>query len=131
MRAASKTFLSWISPPTSSASSRMPSMAGQSTWHLEHLLDALHVSLGLPKMGFECGLELGRTRLGDHVGQCADDALLRIVDVLQLVDEQVIHRCDVLGKKTHAHDSLRSRRLGVAAAIMSQREPRAAVCARR
>ena len=47
-------------------SSRMPSMAGQSTrlgcapciW--KHLLDALHVILGWPEMGFERGLELRR-----------------------------------------------------------------------
>jgi hypothetical protein len=44
--------------------------------HLEHLLDALHVVLRLPKMGFKCRLELWRTRLGDHVGQRADDPLL-------------------------------------------------------
>jgi hypothetical protein len=47
------------------------------------------------------------------------------------VDEQIIHRCDVFGKKTHDHDSLRSRCLGMAAAIMSQLSPRGPVPARR
>jgi hypothetical protein len=60
-------------------------------------------------MRLERRLEFRRRRLGDHVGQCADDTLLGIVDVLQLMDEQIVHRPNVLGKETHDHASLRSR----------------------
>ena len=76
----------------------IPSIAGQVTdcrlcaVHLEHLLEATHVVPRLAEMRLESRAQLRRGRLADHVRQRADDALLGVVDVLQLMDEQIVHR---------------------------------------
>ena len=69
--------------------------------HLEHLLQPLHVVLGLVEMGLEALLELRVGRLLDHLRQRFHDLLLGVVDVLQLMHEQVVHGLDVFGKQSH------------------------------
>ena len=50
-------------------------------------------------------------RLLDHVGQRLHDLVLGVVDVLQRVDEQIVHRLDVLGEEAHG-DSFRLETVG-------------------
>ena len=49
----------------------------------------------------EAGLQVEVARLVDHLRQSFHDLLFGIVDVAQLVDEEVVQRLDVLGKKCH------------------------------
>jgi len=92
--------------------------------HLEDLLQALHLSLGLAQVCLERLLELGRARLLDHLRQRLQDLVLGVVDVLQRVDEQVVHGLDVLGE--HAH-----RFLLLAWPVHERRLPRRVVGAQR
>ena len=64
--------------------------------HVEHLLDHLDLLLGLAEMRLEGLLELRIARFLDHLRQRLRDLLLRVVDVLQRVDEQVVECLDVL-----------------------------------
>jgi hypothetical protein len=67
--------------------------------HLKHLFDALYVVHRFCKMFFEALLEFGRRCLFDHFWKGADDALPGVVNILQLMDEQIIHRLDVRGEQ--------------------------------
>jgi hypothetical protein len=69
--------------------------------HLKDLLDALHVHLGFAKMLFEAFLELKRSRFFDHFREGADDPLLGVVNILELMHKKIIHRLDVLGENSH------------------------------
>ncbi len=88
----------------------MPSIAGQSTpfgvWPccLEHLLETLDLVLRLGQVGLEALLELRVRRLLDHLRQRLGDLVLGVVDVLQCVHEQVIHRLDVRREQAHGCD---------------------------
>jgi hypothetical protein len=53
------------------------------------------------EVGFERRLELRRRGLFDHLRQRANDSFFRVVDILELVDEQVVHCPDVLGENAH------------------------------
>ena len=77
----------------------MPSIAGHV--HGEHLLDPGHVLLGLPEMLLEALPQLRIGALPDHLGQRLRDLLLGVVDVLQLMHEQVVHRLDVFAEQSH------------------------------
>ena len=90
----------------SSASSMMPSMAGQvtafaSAVHLEYLLQPLDLVPGLLQVAPERLLELRIGDLVDHLGQGLRDALLGVQNVLEGVHEEVIEILDRLGEQTH------------------------------
>ena len=70
--------------------------------HLEGLFQTLHLVLGLAQMRLEGRAEIAAGRLLDHVGQGFQDLLFRVVDVLQDVQEQVVHGLDVFGKEAHS-----------------------------
>jgi hypothetical protein len=74
--------------------------------HLEHLLEALHVSLGLAEMRLQALLQLGVARVLDHIGQGFNDLVLGVVDVLQRVQEQVVHCLDVFPEQSHGDPCL-------------------------
>jgi hypothetical protein len=40
-------------------------------------------------------------RLFDHLGQGFNDLLFGVVDVLQTMDQQVLHRFNILGEDSH------------------------------
>ena len=68
---------------------------------LKHLLQPRHVFFGLGSMGGESLAEFRCAgRLG-HLGKRLHQLFLGIVNVLQLVHEQVVHRLDVFGKQSH------------------------------
>ena len=69
--------------------------------HLEHLFEALNVRFGFIEMGQETLLELLVCRLLGHFRKRFHKLLLGIIDVLQLIHEQVVHRLDVSGKESH------------------------------
>ena len=72
--------------------------------HLEHLLHALHMIFGLGKVLLEGLSEFGRGRLLDHGRESADDAFFGVIDVLELMDEQIVHSLDVFGEQAHGRD---------------------------
>ena len=55
-------------------------------------------------MGLKALLQLRISRLLDHLRQRFHDLLFGIVDVLQLVHEQVVHRLDVFREQSHRSD---------------------------
>jgi hypothetical protein len=57
--------------------------------------------LGFAEVSLQALLELGILRVLDHVGQGFNDLVLGIVDVLQRVQEQVVHRLDVFAEQSH------------------------------
>jgi hypothetical protein len=69
--------------------------------HLEDLLQTFDLPFGFDKMTLEAGLQCRVRRLLDHLRQVLNDLLFGVVDVAERVDEQVVHRLDVLGKKSH------------------------------
>ena len=69
--------------------------------HLKHLLDAFHMGARLGKVALEALLELRIGGLLDHVGQGFHDLVFGVVDVLQRVNEQIVHRLDVCGEQAH------------------------------
>src|SRR4051794_9732780 len=52
-------------------------------------------------MGFESGHEIAIRRFLDHLGQRFRNLLLRVIDVLEAVKEQVLHGFDVLSEQSH------------------------------
>jgi hypothetical protein len=76
--------LSSISPDVSSDSLISPSMPGQS------------VPDGFFEMGLETLREIAIGRLVDHLRQRLGDLLLGIIYVLQPMQQQIVHRLDVL-----------------------------------
>jgi hypothetical protein len=69
--------------------------------HLEDLLQALDMMLGLCQMSQKGGLKLLIRHLRDHLGKGLRDLLFGVVDVLQGMDKQVIECLDWLGQQTH------------------------------
>ena len=53
------------------------------------------------RVRLEAGSQCRRGRLVDHLGQRLGDLVLRVIYVLQLVEEQVVERDDVVAEKTH------------------------------
>jgi hypothetical protein len=72
--------------------------------HLEHLLQALHMSPGFIEMGKKALFKLLVGGLFGHFRQRFDELLLGVIDVLQLMHEQVVHGFDVFGKESHCAD---------------------------
>src|SRR4051794_255215 len=64
----------------------------------EHVVEPLDLLVGLFQMGFQPRDEVPVGGLIDHLGERFEDLLLRIVDVLQTMNEQVLHRFYVLRK---------------------------------
>src|SRR5690606_9862509 len=64
------------------------------------------LSPGLAQMRLKGALQLSIRRLLDHVRQRFLDLLLGVIDVLQRMNEQVLHRLDVIGKPAHNHGLL-------------------------
>ena len=60
---------------------------------LEHALEVGHVLLRLLEMTPECAFELAIARLASQLRQRLRQGLLRVVDVLQLVNEELFGRC--------------------------------------
>jgi hypothetical protein len=69
--------------------------------HLEYLLKALHMGLGFVKVRQEPLLQLAVSRLFRHFRKRLHELLFRIVDVLQLMHEQIVHGFDVSGEQSH------------------------------
>jgi hypothetical protein len=77
----------------------MPSMAGHfvplaSLPSLAKAFRPLNLLVGLLEMVLEARDEVAIGRLIDHLGERLQDLLLRVVDVLKTVYEQVFHRFD-------------------------------------
>jgi NTP pyrophosphatase (non-canonical NTP hydrolase) len=53
-------------------------------------------------MRLEAAREIAVGRLVDHLGQRLGDLLFGVIDVLQLMEEQIVHRLDVLAEDSHA-----------------------------
>ena len=68
---------------------------------LERLLEPLDLLVGLFEMTFQPSDQVTVGRLLDHLGQRFDDLLLSIIDVLQTMDQQILHRLYVLGEDSH------------------------------
>src|SRR6266849_10724724 len=92
---------------TSSASSMMPSIAGQSTAFtsapciLNTCSRRCRWVLVFIEMGQKTLLELLVGCLFRHFRKRLHQLLLGIIDVLQLMHEQVVHGLDVFGKESH------------------------------
>jgi hypothetical protein len=69
--------------------------------HLEHLLQARDVLLGLLQVRQKALLQLRIGRLICHFRERLGELLLGVINVLQLMHEQVIHGFDVLGEQSH------------------------------
>jgi hypothetical protein len=69
--------------------------------HLEYLLQALDLVLGLGQVRLEALLELRVGCLVDHLGQCLGDLTLGVVDVLERMDEEVVQALDVTREQAH------------------------------
>ena len=85
-------------------------MAGQSVPDgclaelLEDLIQPLDLLVGFFEMSFQTLRQIAVGRLIDHLRQRLGDLLLGVIDVLQTVQQQVVHRLDVFRKQSH--DSL-------------------------
>ena len=75
--------------------------------HLKHLLEPPDVIARLLQVRIEGGAQLRRGRLRDHLRQGANNLLFRIVDVLKLVNEKIVHRLDVSGEQAHGGSPVR------------------------
>ena len=68
---------------------------------LEHLVKPLDLLVGLLEVALQPRDQVAVGRLLDHLGQRFNDLLLGVIDVLQTVDQQVLHRFYVLGEESH------------------------------
>ena len=68
---------------------------------LAHLLQSLHVSLGLFQVLLEALLKLGVGRSLRHLGQGFDNLVFRVVEVAQLLYEKVFKRIQFHGVAPH------------------------------
>jgi hypothetical protein len=68
---------------------------------LEHLLKPLDLLVRLFEMTLQSGDQVMVGRLLDHFGQRFNDLLLGVIDVLQTMEQQVLHRFYVLGEDSH------------------------------
>src|SRR3569623_1730649 len=105
--AASSTALSSISPAPSSVSLMIPSIAGAGralellAELFEHLVQALDLLVSFVQMRLEARYQIAIGRFLDHLRKRLGDLLLRVIDVLQLMQQQVIHCFDVFGENAH------------------------------
>ena len=90
----------------------MPSIAGHCgpagllAELLEDLLKPLDLLVGFFEMALKPGDQVAVGRFFDHLGQRFNDLLLGVVDVLQTMDQQVLHGFDVLGEDSHIRSLL-------------------------
>ena len=68
---------------------------------LEHFLEASHLMLGFTQMIAQAFGELAIGRLLDHGGERFHDLLLGVINVLKRMEEEILHRFDVLGEESH------------------------------
>jgi hypothetical protein len=66
-----------------------------------NLFEALHMRFGFIEMSHKALLELLIRCLFGHFRQRLHELLLGIIDVLQLMQEQIVHGLDVFGEKSH------------------------------
>ena len=105
--AASMTSLSSTSPANSSASlmsavDRRASHAFRlSAELLKNLIEARNLIFGLLEMVAQALGQIAVCRLVDQLGERFNDLVLGVVDVLQAVQKQVVHRFDVFAEEAH------------------------------
>jgi hypothetical protein len=69
--------------------------------HAENFLQPRDMTLGLRKVLAKRLLKLRVGRFLDHLRERFHELLLRVVDVLQLMHEEIIERLDILGENPH------------------------------
>ena len=68
---------------------------------LEGLFKSSNLLLGLAEMRLEGGAEVAVGGLFDHVRQSLLDLVFRVIDVLQHMQVEIVHRLDVFGEESH------------------------------
>jgi hypothetical protein len=91
--------------------------------HLEYLFQAFDLMLGFRQMRFESLLQLRIGGLCDHLRQSGRDFLLGVIDVLQLMDEKIVKRCNIFREETHVQLLCFRARLTISLARCSRRSP--------
>jgi hypothetical protein len=69
--------------------------------HLENLLEAFDLLLGLGQMRLEALLQFRIRRVRNHLRQSLGDLVLGVINVLDLMHEEIVERFDVAGEETH------------------------------